>query len=457
MKKSLFIMIIGMIFSIGVWIGGTVWIDQGKEQVEVIESVLYGEVEKAKGISLRIDTQWEEKLFWSTSYSVGTLDQPKTTFQVQNRNKKMGGFWKTEEIVLEMDMPAWFVTEGREGISLEGLPYAEIFRDVAGRTEAGEERTEEVYLADYYRIYPLRLEVQSEKISCMIIPEDAGERVTQFFQIPVLPEHRGKVSVRKNEKGEVIRVQYENLEGELWIRTSGVVSDTGCYFSFVCYQGERMLDTLKIESGMYVLPFYWEMEEGQETAVMEYEKLTCMYPLEAQTAVLGLQEEEKDGERFLIIVKEKEKLVLFVIEKETGVLLQRMEVAEWEEGDMFQSLEQQENQLLITMEDGAICFLVKDQMGYYQKKVEGNFDRIEKLWERNMLVLGHSFQWDGKRLAVAGFPYNQQNSVYLAVFEEEGMVFLGFYQHSGDLDWKLGLEGIRNPIRSVGKPVLEIR
>lgn len=218
-----------------------------------------------------------------------------------------------------------------------------------------------------------------------------------------------------------------------------------------------MLDILKIESGMYVLPFYWEMEEGQETAVMEYEKLTCMYPLEAQTAVLGLQEEEKDGERFLIIVKEKEKLVLFVIEKETGVLLQRMEVAEWEEGDMFQSLEQQENQLLITMEDGAICFLVKDQMGYYQKKVEGNFDRIEKLWERNMLVLGHSFQWDGKRLAVAGFPYNQQNSVYLAVFEEEGMVFLGFYQHSGDLDWKLGLEGIRNPIRSVGKPVLEIR
>ncbi len=138
MKKSLFIMIIGMIFSIGVWIGGTVWIDQGKEQVEVTESVLYGEVEKAKGISLRIDTQWEEKLFWSTSYSVGTLDQPKTTFQVQNRNKKKGGFWKTEEIVLEMDMPAWFVTEGREGISLEGLPYAEIFRDVAGRTEAGE-------------------------------------------------------------------------------------------------------------------------------------------------------------------------------------------------------------------------------------------------------------------------------------------------------------------------------
>ena len=57
MKKSLFIMIIGMIFSIGVWIGGTVWIDQGKEQVEVIESVLYGEVEKAirlgRWISLR--------------------------------------------------------------------------------------------------------------------------------------------------------------------------------------------------------------------------------------------------------------------------------------------------------------------------------------------------------------------------------------------------------------------
>lgn len=462
MKKSLFMMILFTGFSIGVWIWGIDYINQGKEKVELTEQVIYGDLEKAKGILLQIDTQWDQKLFWSTSYPIGASTQPETKFQFQP--KKEQDFFQIEKNELTLSLPMQFSIAGSGGLALEqfDLPYQIMFEEVAARTAAGEEHIEEVYLADYNQYYPLQLEVQSEKIASIVVPEHAQEMLLQSFPIPILPTQKGRVIIQKNKKGEIVKIQYDSIEGGISIQTSAVILDTGCYFSFACYNEEGELLDIKPdgkEYGIYLLPFHWETKkqaygEEERYAVMEYEQITCVYPLETvEASALVLKE---DGTQFLLVTKEADKLVLSLIQKDTGELLQRIEVLEWKEGNQFQSLELQKEGLLFTMTDGTICFLSKEENDLYQKRLQGDLNRIEDRWERNMLILEHSFLWDGERLVLAGFPYWRQNSVYLAVFQETGMVFLGFYQHSGDLDWKLGVNGIQGPICSEGKPILQI-
>ena len=467
MKKSLLAAGLLLGFAWGVLVWGIGYVDQGKEKVELKEVVLYGDLAKAKGITLQIDSQWNQKLFWSTKYQVGSLASPETKFCFQQTGRKQGkdfltGLEWTEEREIAIDLPFIQFTAimGEDLLNDEGieLPYRSLFQEIASRTAAGELYTEEVYLADYVSYYALCLEVQSSKISSMQIPEDAQERVNQLIQIPILPNQKGKVSVRKNRDGKVTEIRYENIEGGVSVCTSGWISDSGCYFSFACYNSEgELLDRefLETEYGVYILPFYWEKTEqlySENYAVMEYEKIKCICPLKEEEGwIVAMQEE---GDQYLFVTKKAEKLMLTVIKKDTKEIVQQLDLLDWKAEDQFQSLEQQENTLFVGMKSGKFCFLVKDLAGWYQKKLYGDLDQIEDRWEREKLIRHHTFRWDGERLAIAGFLYNR-NSVYLMVFQEEGMVFLGLYQHSGDLDWKLGWQNI--PVQPIGKPILQMQ
>lgn len=475
MKRSFLVMVLLTGFAFWILIAGTGYVNQGKDQVEITEQIRYGDIAEAEGISFYMQTHWNTKLLWDTEYQIGNPAQTKTKFQFCQRGK-MASFEVTmPEIVI--DVPNQFSMIGVNLFDLQEseLPYALIFKEVAERTAAGEGRTEEVFLSDYYVYYPLHFEVQSSKIASVMVSEDAQEMINQRIRIPVLLDHKAEFFVRKNGSGEVEELRYRNLEGGISIQISGVVLDTGCYFSLTCYDSEEQLldmeflnamfldtarfrseeqeiqdvqeiqniEAFQIKYGIYCLPYHWESGErlfGEPYAVLEFENIECVYPLETGgSTVLTLQEEEN---RFLLLTKEADDVVLRVLKKDTKEILQRIEVLAWEEGEGFQNLKMENNGLLITMRSGKICFLTKDETGFYQKQLDGNFDKIEEGWERNSLILDSVFQWDGERLAVAGFLHGT-NSVYLAVFKEEGMVFLGYYQHSGDLDWALGFGGIQ--------------
>lgn len=469
MKKSLLAagVLLGLAWAVLFW--GIGYVNQGKEKVELKETVLYGDLAEAKGITLQIDSQWNQKLFWSTKYQIGSLASPETKFCFQQTGEKsetnfLAGLEWTEEREIAIDLPFVQFTSitGNNLLKDDGieLPYRSLFQEIANRTAAGEFYTEEIYLADYISYYTLQLEIQSDKISSMQIPEDAQERVNQLIRIPVLSDQKGKVSIRKNQNGEVTEICYENIEGGISIYTSGWISDASCYFSFVCYDSKgELLDRefLETEYGIYCLPFHWE-ETGQEQlysenyAAMEYEKMTCICPLKAEEGWIVAMREE--GDQYLFVTKKAEKLMLTAIKKDFREIVQQTDLLDCNTGDQFQSLEQQEDTLFIMMKSGKFCFLVKDAQGKYQKKQEGDLEQIEDKWERENLIRRHAFQWDGERLIVAGFLYGR-NSVYIMVFREEGMVFLGFYQHSGDLDWRFGWESV--PMQPIDKPILQMQ
>lgn len=72
----------------------------------------------------------------------------------------------------------------------------------------------------------------------------------------------------------------------------------------------------QMKYGIYCLPYHMENGEwldGEEYAVMEYDKIECIYPLGMENGtVLALQE---NGDRFLMITKEADILVLLVVKK----------------------------------------------------------------------------------------------------------------------------------------------
>lgn len=447
MKKSLVIVFVMMVLSVGIFLWGGRYVNQGRDKVEITEQVLYGNRSEAEGIVFRVDTEWNRRLLWSTEYTIGEDTQPNTDFLFCLKRVEFPS--KVQESEVEIRIPGNFVVGDALSSSLDldkqDIWFVEAFREVADRTQAGEARKEEIYLADYYDYYPLDIEIRDTKIYDMIVPEDADKIVSEYFQIPIPPDHKVEIGITKNLQGEIMELSYYTIEGGIYIWAEGVIKDSSYYFSFACYDMEnRPIDNnfVKNEYGIYVIPFEWvkTLTKPNQYVMLDYENISCVYPLEIENGHIGQVvrlKADEDNNRFFLVTREKDRLVLTVVQEKTWNTIQRIELLDWEEESYFQELEIEGDCLLLSMEDGRFSFLVQDENGIYHEKLQGNFSNVGFEEITVYPMRNHVFAWDGERLAIAGFQNKLENSIYLAVYKMEGMVFLGFYEHSGDIDLKL--------------------
>lgn len=464
MKKSLIIVFVMTILSVGIFLWGGRYVNQGRDQVEITEQVLFGNRSEAEGFMFRVDTEWDRRLLWSTEYTIGEDTKPNTDFLFCVKRAKFPS--KEQETVVEIGMPVSFVSSSSSSLNPEKARwFGEVFREVADRTQAGEVRKEEVYLSDYYDYYPLDIDIRDTKIYGTVVPEDAEKIVSEYFQIPIPPDHKVEIGITKNLQGEIVKLSYHTIEGGIYIWTEGVVIDSSCYFSFACYDMEdRPIDSsfVKNEYGIYVIPFDWgkTLTKPTQYAILDYENISCVYPLKAENGHIGQVvrlKADEDNNRFFLVTKEGDKLVLTIIKEETWNTIQRIELLDWEEESYFQEFEIEGDYLLLSMEDGRFSFLVQDENGIYHEKLQGNFNNMNFEETVAYPMREHVFAWDGERLAIAGFQggFNGlSSSVSLAVYKKEGIVFLGFYEHSGDIDWKIGTSG--GLIRPQGELALQV-
>lgn len=449
MKKSLFIVFVMTVLSVGIFLWGGIYVNQGKDKIEITEQVLFGNRSEAEGIMFRVDTEWGKRLLWSTEYMIGEDTQPNTDFLFCLKRVEFPS--KVQESVVEIGMPFGFgfsvgaALSSSLNLDEQEIWFVEIFKEVADRTQAGEVRKEEVYLADYYDYYPLDIKIRDAKILDTIVPEDAEKIVSEYFQIPIPPDHKVEIGITKNLQGGIVELSYHTIEGGIYIQAEGVIKDSGCYFSFACYDREdRPIDSSFVKNGygIYVIPFDWvkTLTKPTQYALLDYENISCVYPLEAENGHIGQVvrlKADEDNNRFFLVTREGDKLILTIIEEGTWNTIQRIELLDWEEESYFQELEIEGNCLLLSMEDGRFSFLMQDENGVYHKKLQGSFSNMNFEETVAYPMREHVFAWDGERLAIAGFQNNFQNSIYLAVYKTEGMVFLGFYEHSGDIDLRL--------------------
>ena len=489
MKRALFLTVILLLAAPVAYVMAGRQVDSQKEDIVIVESTLYGDVQAAEGLCLEIfatDFASGGHLLWDISYPLGS-GKPRSTFSYSLRGGTTMHLARTNRI--KMWIPGSWGTVQTNGPSAPFLPQghsmAEVVKAVMERTVAGERRTETVQLADYYEYYPLFFEVESN--SPVIPDSSAGSKLlhvyydddrfsplfdaryfdivgddqgyfTDFFRIPVSEESTYSITLEKGEDGGVIDCQVSFLTGPT-IENLGAFGREGVYHAWYLTPSENgypmstegefsaahtEADRVDIEAedpgenyGIFYYPYVESPVGYRYLANLTIDPIqavkVCDLEPGIQLADMALDESE---DRLYLVRVEGEDTYLGVYEV-TGterkliqkLLIDTASASEVQEAPTDLRLSVKEEGVLITWHDGSFALAIcEDQeMTLWCPRQETALEPVYFRYE-------NFWDFDGERLALASFVYGQEDCINLAVYTKEGLAWYGLCEMEKDME-----------------------
>ncbi|MDE7243158.1 MAG: hypothetical protein K2O18_04160 [Oscillospiraceae bacterium] len=437
MKRYLVLLPLLLALSVGTLLAGHKWLDSAKDKIEITEHVLEGDPAAADvTITYRTEDQ-KRQLFWDTSFSPGRAGESETDFTLSLTSRS---YTQTRQnyVAIYTFGNLGYTTSVRSGwleendASYPDTPILAI-RAVAKRTPNGEERTETVRLADYYEYYPLVLDVGNGYLFD-IVSSLQVQQFSDYFRLKVPEEKLIEITVRKDGGGNVDYLNINiNPELEVWdnLDTRGVVTDSGVYLITTSVTDGVPDGRLQCPDGPGV--HFIPPVKGEPFGPYEWwdvSKVRLFYPTgDALTIELALSQ---DQTKLLLYTKEAGKLVLTILDIETGNALQRIELMEFDGSGGLTCLEQDD--LVYIQQENAFC-LIQEAGGRYETVLTGT--PSEDLTRYYFYYPDYArLAWDGQRMVLAAtaeycsFYNNNEYQIMLGVWDAAGLRFLGGYDYS---------------------------
>lgn len=461
MKKSLWI------FAVVIFTGALVFpltlkaVDSEKEEIEVKETVLFGDAGEAEGIWMEMGTHWDSRLLWETRYQPGKTEEAKSRFTFFPDQV----LWKKESAAVvnlerSMNYGTAQVINGNNGAKEEqkydilSEPVAPLLQAAAERTAPGETHTETLTVKDYLEYYPAYIKVFHEERDVYL----AGawtDRLEEIFDLRVSEDARAQVTVSKNDREAV--TGFEVRISDYGIIGTFDFGEEGCFYSF--YREYRE-DGEALKDGtpccIYYLPYLENpYKKRGYTIDVDGIRSVCSLPEGVIPVELVLDEE---GDCLYLAAKDGSRYELFVYEIRGQELVerQRLSVPETEDMDRedegfprYRQMRVQEDGILLTWEGNHFVFLAERE-GEYRVWCVGSFpvavkdekakdeDTYDRLAEVSVFADENAFAFDGERLALAAVDRWRDMSTRLQVFRDGELVYSGFYEYSGELDKVFG-------------------
>ena len=330
MRKSLIFIAILLALSLGILVSAAVTMDARHDDITITEETLFGDPATLSGLSVSTRVHNDHRLFWDTTYMACADPQPETVFRYSDvRLYEQGvadGHFSLEVASLNSGMSGTIDLEQEmEDNHSNHLWY--MVKDVADRTKAGEERTEQVRLIDYYEIFPMDHYFNPYKgMEYTDGYESFRKYLGRTFPIPVPEDLELSVTVCKDETGQIYNIDYyENTPEEaefmqLW--SPSAVLYEGVFFSIV---GNMDFSRFPDGYGIYYLPI---AENDKITAingrtgepihqVYLTQRAKNIYPMDpADCEDMGLYL-STDREQVYAFTKERGEVVLTVFDSQT--------------------------------------------------------------------------------------------------------------------------------------------
>jgi len=443
MKKSLIIGSLVFIIAITAFCGIIIRVSGQAEQVSLTEEVLIGDKSLADDISFQINSHWQEKMLWETYVDIGQETRVDTDFSFYPDGMKIQ-YDNEAKVSLQYSTGFGYSSSGHL-LGEDGpvdLPYKEVFIDVASRTESGKESKEVVKLADYYEYFDLTLEISNHKyLSRYFVFEESDEnkQIREAIGMRIPKDLKFEATVEKSEDGNVYEVSGNLLnDNQPWIVSGGVVLKNGCYVYVSAVNEDGVVPGLSDSGyGIYQLPITWEKEtastkyaeEGEESAVLHFDKFGLVYPLEEEIVTLKTDLEEKE---LFLLISRKEQLILQRIDVETMTLLQELPLGVRDNASECWEFQVTESGILLLMGNGMIYY-AQNQGDHYEISV--SYDMYQHDFYRHFQWNRYAYDYKDGRLAIIwrdGYNYISSNSAYVFILEGEEMKFLAHYHNSLD-------------------------
>ena len=427
-------------------------------EVEIKENVLYGEKSAAEGLKVQIPVTNNSRLFWDTDYIVGENPTVETefTFYQNGHQEYSGGSRDGFELMLYSGGGS---SMSGGGMDLElNAPYGmeKMFIDVADRTAAGEEHTEEVRFIDYYDYYPISGEVTLNGRIClgdrgMLTGEEALEEGNAMsylvgqYKIPVPENCMVSITISKNSAGEVTGYNYNLMDGELGQVTSfsAVTPDTLYYAVDTRVEsedGSRIpVEGMEDWHGIYRMTYRVIKGDYNEYVEGDLEEIERVIPLDPEVIILEMQAGD-DGDEILLFTAENGMCVLNVIDMETMEVQQKLELMPYEGSSVSRDVIEGENVLVWLLSDDTMAVITEQENGEYSLEfsTELSIETISQDMAKVYLSTDRmGVDYDGEKLAIVyplGYYYYNKVSnsctFWLMVYDGDGLRYCGEYQAS---------------------------
>ncbi len=440
MRKSLVLAVILTALSLVFGLGACLEIQEGKDQVQIGQTVLEGDPAAAEGLSLKNRVTVGYHLFWDISCRFGEAFQTESKFSFTPRQSYEG---ETGSVYVGLDPGFNFsissvldLEEDNDGYFAFPLPI-EMIRDVAGSTPAGGTHSQALYVRDYYEYYPLNIDLYLPGIDSYRL-EDKQREVTDYFRIPVSPEHIVWMTVTKDQWGNVAEVSCNEGVGGVQIWAEGALLEDACYISvnvMKVEEGETVpSEHLAQFSGIHRIPLVRE-----EDGIFRVDVAHMQPVYDAKGAQVLCMAPSFDKTRLLTAFRQEEGKVYFCeLEPDTGELLQKEELTGFSGEDSGVWFKIYENFVIAVSWEGRFWLFEKLPQGGYERKMTGDFNQCPQALESmndNLSIVSMAF--DGKRLAVASGGREQTDerivdgvNFYLTVYDARGLLYAGRYENS---------------------------
>lgn len=427
----------------GFLLGAYRTVDGLRDDVVITAHHLYGDAQRAEGITLQTVTTYGHYVWWDISCAAGQTPVTDSSFHF---SQKGHGFWERETVWTEFSLGntggMGMSTSGDTGFLFENSGYGLLINDVASRTAPGESREETLLLEDYVDYYPLDywMDITTEKYNLdemryALEDQREGEneeywtpgqesyrRWMELFRFPVVPGDSVTITVGKSMSGAItdINVSTDNPQGGA-ASFSYVVVDDGMYFSplFQTVDGTPITTGEYVYgNGLYYIPFRpLDGTSGTvQPATFDFDALELVCPLDARSQLIELVE-STDGKSLHLLSQEENGYCYYLFDLEQRCVTKTVSIPLT---DAMRRFFPEQELLYLRSEDTQVLVRTGPQAGV----------EFISLWPREMdyFLLPDVVQYqDGVLYCIGEGWYESTSGVWLGVCDEDGVGYLGLY------------------------------
>ena len=479
MRKSIIVFALLLIAGIGgvCYVNSTLRAAQDNVMFTGVEA--YGDVSAADGLTVSVGAHLDYHLLWDSAHTFGQTPRTHTDFSFHPSQLH----WMPEfvSVPLSLSIPIEVNASASGGSLLDDSEGSLIFntefigvydmlRDVASRTQNGVQRTETIFLRDYFDYYPVSAYIgaepyyyarQADTQNISQTPDEAriNEAFSDFFRFQVPEERTIKVTIRKDSAGNVVEIGSGRVslgytsgssvvseEDIVYIYAISVETEKGIYFA-ISAGGISGFSNIPGGFGIYLLPAATIISDAdtEYLPTLDYWNLQTVYPLSESITIHSLTLSE-DGSCLNLITYEDGGCFLTVIELEGMAEKQKMPLFE-DMGDIFlYTINYVDGLLYAALSDNRFMLAEKNADNTYRPLLAGARDHFLSFEDFNDWNVPQ-IAWDGERLAIVSryrrsivvdddvLNYASVDSCgfTIEVYDESGLMYKGAFASSLDV------------------------
>lgn len=442
MRKALALTLALLVLGVaGAWTAAA-QVYQTRDQVTFQGATLQGDPARGLGLEVELMSDYDSRLFWTTSFALGEESQAETEYSFSS--VPIYSWEDTEYIGVRMGvdvggLAAFDLEEEPTGM---GRAWQELLEDTA----PGEQGERVVRVADYLEYYPMSVTLSLPDVYFQLeggervdpgdlFPgsgEEAARRIQEYFKIPVLEEDRVRIHLDKDPSGALGSMGVASTGSDTYVPdTWSVLTGTACYFTISTRSQEgKLMDMSQLPEGygVYCLPYRPSTQE--EPAWVDGEGLELVWPLDPETEILDLTASPQ-GDRLLLHTMEDGWYTITVWDLATREVTQTIPLAQQEQVQQGYQVYDQGDFLVLFLPLEQKLAVLTLEGGTYELEFTAPLSERGQEWHYSMALA-----FDGQRLAWVSSQYSQGISLICScdllveVYTAQGLTYQGTYRCS---------------------------